>query len=92
MRITCPHCGPRDLIEFSYQGDASLTRPDPASTDQDAWNAYVYDRANPAGEHREIWQHSGGCRKHLVVTRNTLTHAISDVDFAPGKRGGRKRA
>jgi len=92
MRITCPHCGPRDLQEFSYQGDATLTRPDPASTDQDAWNAYVYDRANPAGEHREFWQHSGGCRKHLVVTRNTLTHAISGVDFAPGKRGGRKRS
>ncbi|MAS04380.1 MAG: sarcosine oxidase subunit delta [Ahrensia sp.] len=92
MRITCPHCGPRDLQEFSYQGDATLTRPDPASTDQDAWNAYVYDRANPAGEHREFWQHSGGCRKHLVVTRNTLTHAISGVAFAPGKRGGRKRS
>lgn len=92
MRITCPHCGPRDLLEFSYQGDATLTRPDPASTDQDAWNAYVYDRANPAGEHREFWQHSGGCRKHLVVARNTLTHAISGVEFAPGKRGGRKRS
>ena len=92
MRITCPHCGPRDLQEFSYQGDATLTRPDPASTDQDAWNGYVYDRANPAGEHREFWQHSGGCRKHLVVTRNTLTHAISGVAVAPGKRVGRKRS
>ena len=92
MRITCPHCGPRDLVEFSYQGDATLTRPDPASADQDAWNAYVYDRANPAGEHREVWQHSGGCRKHLVVTRNTLTHVISGVEFAPAKRGGRKRS
>ena len=64
----------------------------PASTDQDAWNAYVYDRANPAGEHREFWQHSGGCRKHLVITRNTLTHAISGAEFAPGKRSGRKRS
>jgi heterotetrameric sarcosine oxidase delta subunit len=84
MIITCPHCGPRDLVEFSYRGDATLNRPDPASTDQGAWNAYVYDRDNPAGEHREIWQHAGGCRKHLVVTRNTLTHAISDVRFADG--------
>ncbi|WP_370318395.1 sarcosine oxidase subunit delta [Oricola sp.] len=92
MRITCPHCGPRDLVEFSYHGDATLTRPDSASTDPDAWNAYVYDRANPAGEHHEFWQHSGGCRKHLVVTRNTLTHVISGVEFAPGKRTGRKRS
>ena len=82
MIITCPHCGPRDLAEFSYRGDATRKRPDPASDDQTAWNAYVYDRANPAGEHREIWQHSGGCRSHLVVTRNTLTHEILSVALA----------
>ncbi|TCD15068.1 sarcosine oxidase subunit delta [Oricola cellulosilytica] len=82
MIIKCPHCGPRDLAEFSYHGDATLTRPDPASTDRDAWNAYVYDRTNPAGDHREYWQHSGGCRRHVVVSRNTLTHAITDVRFA----------
>jgi methylglutamate dehydrogenase subunit B len=87
MIITCPHCGPRDLVEFSYQGDATRNRPAPASTDQDAWNAYVYDRSNPAGDHREFWHHSGGCRKHLVVTRNTLTHAIADVRFASGGDG-----
>ena len=39
MLITCPYCGPRDLSEYSYQGDGLRTRPDPASTDQQAWNA-----------------------------------------------------
>ena len=68
--------------EFTYQGDGNRTRPDPASTDQEAWNAYVYDRLNTAGDHHEIWQHSGGCRAHLAVTRNTLTHKISSVGFA----------
>lgn len=82
MLITCPYCGPRDVSEYIYQGDATRTRPDPASTDQAAWNAYVYERTNPAGDHREHWQHSGGCRAHLVVTRNTLTHEISEVAFA----------
>ncbi|TWH01129.1 sarcosine oxidase subunit delta [Mesorhizobium sp. J18] len=82
MLITCPYCGPRDLSEYTYQGDANRTRPDPASTDQAAWNAYVYERTNPAGDHREYWQHSGGCRAHLVVIRNTLTHEISEVSFA----------
>ena len=82
MLITCPYCGPRDVSEFAYQGDGNRTRPDPASTDQAAWNAYVYDRANPAGELREIWQHSGVCRAHLAVVRNTLTHKISSVAFA----------
>ncbi|MCO5065520.1 MAG: sarcosine oxidase subunit delta [Rhizobiaceae bacterium] len=79
MLISCPYCGPRDVSEFTYQGDGNRTRPDPASTDLDAWNAYVYDRVNIAGEHNEIWQHSGGCRMHLAVTRNTLTHKISGV-------------
>ena len=81
MLITCPYCGPRDVSEFSYQGDGNRVRPDPASTDQAPWNAYVYDRTNVAGDHKEIWQHSGGCRAHLAVTRNTLTHAITSVAF-----------
>ena len=81
MLIACPYCGRRDQAEFTYPGDANRTRPDPASTDSAAWESYVYDRPNPAGEHREYWQHSGGCRSHLVVTRNTLTHAISSVAF-----------
>lgn len=82
MLIPCPYCGPRDLAEYTYQGDATRTRPDPASTDPAAWHDYVYQRANPAGDHREFWQHSGGCRQHLVVVRNTLTHKIESVAFA----------
>lgn len=82
MLIACPYCGPRDVAEFTCQGDASRTRPDPASGDLDAWNDYVYQRANPAGPHREYWQHSGGCRSHLLVTRDTLTHEIAGVAFA----------
>jgi methylglutamate dehydrogenase subunit B len=96
MLIPCPYCGARDVSEFTYQGDGNRTRPDPAATDQAEWNAYVYDRRNPAGEHHEIWQHSGGCRAHLAVTRNTLTHKISDVAMArdghksPHRRPGAK--
>ena len=82
MLITCPYCGPRDVAEFAYQGDASRTRPDLASTDQGTWNAYVYDRVNTLGDHAEFWQHSGGCRAHVKVVRSTLTHAISSVSFA----------
>jgi heterotetrameric sarcosine oxidase delta subunit len=50
MLITCPYCGPRDVSEFTYQGDGNRTPPRPASTDQEAWNAYVYDRVNTAGD------------------------------------------
>ena len=80
MRIPCPFCGPRDSHEFVYHGDASVARPlmpDPA-----AFHAYVYIRQNPAGPHRELWYHSGGCRAWLEVTRDTRTHEISAVRFA----------
>lgn len=87
MIIPCPFCGPRDLSEFAYCGDADnlAARPDPAASDQSSWNAFVYDRTNPAGEHSEIWQHAGGCRKHLRIVRNTVTHAVSDVTM-PGAK------
>jgi sarcosine oxidase subunit delta len=92
MLIPCPYCGPRDVGEFTYQGDATVARPDPASTDQDAWNRYVYDRANPAGKHSEYWQHSGGCRAHLLVERDTVTHAVGAVRFARDKAAPTKPA
>jgi sarcosine oxidase subunit delta len=79
MLITCPYCGPRDSSEFTYQGDGNRERPQPASQNLEAWNQYVYDRLNPAGDHNEIWQHSGGCRTHIRVVRNTLTHTISSA-------------
>ncbi len=82
MIITCPWCGPRDSGEFVYREEGGRTRPDQASTDQAAWNAYVYDRVNTAGDHDEIWQHSGGCRAHLRIVRNTVTHKIVSVAFA----------
>lgn len=82
MLIACPYCGPRDAAEFTYQGDGNRTRPNPVSQDVAAWNEYVYDRVNIAGDQNEIWQHSGGCRSHLRVVRNTLTHKISSVAFA----------
>ncbi len=86
MRISCPYCGDRDAHEFSYLGDATLTRPDPAAPDAaDAFHAYVYLRDNPAGAHRDLWYHANGCRRWLVVARDTLTHAISSVTFASNK-------
>lgn len=79
MLISCPYCGPRDVAEFTYQGDGNRTRPNPMSQDIEAWNGYVFDRLNTAGDLDEIWQHSGGCRSHLAISRNTLTHKVSSV-------------
>jgi len=79
MLISCPYCGPRDVAEFTYQGDGNRSRPNPMSQDIEAWNDYVFDRVNIAGDLDEIWQHSGGCRSHLAISRNTVTHKVSSV-------------
>jgi heterotetrameric sarcosine oxidase delta subunit len=80
MRITCPYCGERDLIEFSYLGPADIKRPDGATPDAAArlFEA-VYLCDNPAGPHNELWYHRSGCRSWLRVVRDTCTHAILDV-------------
>lgn len=87
MRITCPFCGERDVREFTYRGDATVTRP-AAEAGTDAAFAYVYLRANPSGVHREEWQHASGCRAWLVVTRDTRDHAVTSVVPAAGADRG----
>jgi sarcosine oxidase subunit delta len=81
MRIDCPHCGSRDIREFSYLGDAGVTRPDPQAPDaRERFADYVYLRDNPSGPHRELWYHGSGCQTWLVVHRDTRTHAMTRVE------------
>jgi methylglutamate dehydrogenase subunit B len=48
----------------------------------------VYLRDNPAGVNRELWQHVRGCRRWLVVTRDTRSHAISGaLDVVQARSG-----
>jgi heterotetrameric sarcosine oxidase delta subunit len=92
MRIACPYCGSRDLREFSYLGDAGVQRPDPTAADAiERFTSYVYLRDNPDGPHRELWYHGSGCHAWLVVTRDTRTHAISDVTVAHRETGTERR-
>jgi methylglutamate dehydrogenase subunit B len=82
MRIPCPHCGERDVQEFSYLGDATVARPEGPGISPEGMHEYVYLRDNPAGPHRELWYHAAGCHGWLVVTRDTRTHAIAGVEPA----------
>lgn len=84
MLIDHPLLGPRDASEFTYLGDASLlNRPDwQGENAVEAFHDYLYLRDNPAGLHRELWFHEQGDRSWLVVTRNTLTHEITEVVLA----------
>lgn len=77
MLIPCPYCGPRDVTELTYGGDANVTRPeDPQAVSDAEWVRYIYIRDNPRGPHDELWQHSAGCRRWLRVRRDTLTHEV----------------
>jgi len=88
MRIRCPYCGERSNDEFTVLGDADALAARPASADPQAFFDYAYVRTNPAGSYRELWYHSVGCRRWLVVSRDTRTHEISDVVFASGRNDG----
>jgi methylglutamate dehydrogenase subunit B len=80
MRLTCPYCGDRDAGEFVHRGDAAPTRPENGGADEDAaMFAYVYLRDNPAGPITEHWYHAAGCRRWLTVTRDTVTHTVTQV-------------
>ncbi|MDW3118997.1 sarcosine oxidase subunit delta [Roseovarius pacificus] len=82
MRITCPLCGERDRREFYYQGAAvALTRPGPEAGEA-AWDDYIHNRENPCGVTRDLWHHEMGCGAWLVVTRNTATHEVLEVELA----------
>ena len=75
LLIRCPWCGPRNQIEFTYGGDATVKRPANDALEA-AWFEYVYLRDNPCGPHDELWQHSAGCRQWLKARRDTRTHEI----------------
>ncbi|GGF73203.1 sarcosine oxidase subunit delta [Azorhizobium oxalatiphilum] len=83
MRIPCPYCGLRDSHEFTYLGDATVKRPDPAAPNAlDTFSDYVYLRDNPAGAHRDLWYHASGCRSWVVLERDTRNHAIGGATLA----------
>ena len=77
LLIACPWCGPRDEIEFQWGGQAHIARPAAAADAQ--WAAYLHERENPKGPHRERWLHAHGCRQWFNVVRDTRTHAIVAV-------------
>ena len=81
LLIPCPHCGLRDQTEFSYCGDATVTRPaTPEDADDAAWIEYLHMRDNPKGPHDELWQHVHGCRQLLRVGRDVTNHEIKAED------------
>jgi len=78
LLIECPWCGDRAETEFSCGGEADIRRPAlPQTLSDEAWADYLFMRKNTRGWHRELWNHSQGCRQWFVVKRNTLTYEIA---------------
>lgn len=88
--VHCPHCGPRPKEEFSIRG-AALPRPAPQAS-AETWFAHVYLRDNPAGDYREYWHHLAGCRRWLIVTRDTVGHEVTRVEDAASVRAEERAA
>jgi len=84
MIINHPLLGPRDSSEFVYLGDANLiNRPNwQKDSALEQFVDYGYLRDNIAGVHRELWFHEYGDRSWLVVTRDTVSHVITEVRLA----------
>jgi len=92
LLIKCPWCGERDHTEFTYGGDASVSRVRPAVQAPLAeWHDYVYLRDNPLGRHLELWHHTASCRRWVTVERDTLTHAITATAPAGDRSGSGER-
>jgi heterotetrameric sarcosine oxidase delta subunit len=78
--IECPHCGPRDQVEFSYGGEAHRARPaDSEQMTDEEWAEFLFMRTNTKGAFAERWNHAAGCRQWFNMLRNTATDEILAV-------------
>ena len=77
--LDCPHCGPRDVYEFKFQGE--VTRRPAATPTQRELSAYVYFRANVAGVQREWWYHRTGGGLWFVAERDTRTNEVLKTEI-----------
>lgn len=78
LLIRCPWCGERAETEFSCGGEAGIVRPEnPDSLTDAEWADYLFMRSNPRGAHKELWNHSAGCRRWFGADRDTVSYEIS---------------
>lgn len=77
LLINCPWCGDRAQTEFSYYGEAHITRPtDPDKLSDEEWADYLFFKKNPKGVHYERWLHTAGCRRYFNMARHTVSGKI----------------
>jgi len=88
LLIKCPYCGERAESDFSYGGEAGIARPEnPDELSDKEWADYLFMRKNPRGAHRELWNHSEGCRRWFEVERDTVSYQIKSCYRLHGADG-----
>ena len=79
LLIDCPHCGPRNEVEFHYGGEAHVPYPeDPSALDDREWSRYLFYRANTKGVLAERWQHSAAAARFNAL-RDTCTYRFERI-------------
>jgi len=90
LLIQCPWCGERAETEFSYGGEAGIVRPlEPDALSDAEWADYLFNRTNPRGAYKELWNHAQGCRRWFGVERDTVTYKIEGSYELPSGRAGK---
>jgi heterotetrameric sarcosine oxidase delta subunit len=75
--LSCPNCGPRAVDEYAYGGEVTVRAT--SVDDERALFHYLYFRDNTAGDQREWWFHSSGCREWFQAERNTTRNQVLQV-------------
>jgi len=73
LLVTCPTCGPREVVELRCAGE--VTRRPKASPSVRELNEYIYFRENRAGVHREWW-FCRACEDWFLAERDTVTNEV----------------
>lgn len=77
LLINCPHCGPRDEIEFHAGGEGNRVRPaDPMALDDAQWADFLFMRRNQRGAQVERWHHIAACRQWFTIERDSVSHGV----------------
>lgn len=77
IMLPCPWCGNRDASEFGYAGDLG-PRPDVETATPQEWRQYLYVRANRRGWVTERWYHRAGCRRFVLIERDTSSDQVRE--------------
>jgi sarcosine oxidase subunit delta len=83
MQVPCPHCGPRNEDEFVCWSEFVARPAEPDELSDEQWMDYVYNHTNTKGRVLERWWHGRGCRRWLLLERDTVTHEFFATGNAP---------